>query len=221
MPMEEWRDIQGYEGLYQVSNKGNVYSVRKNANLCPKIGKNGYASVTLIKDGKHWYPLVHRLVAKAFVPNPENKPQVDHINGNRLDNRAENFRWCTQKENLNFEIARKRQSECKKGEKNPMYQKRPWNYGIPQTEEQKKRNSEIHKGLIYPSKRKPLVQIGEDGTIKEWETTYEAEIEGYSQGHISQACRGVYNTLGNHRYKKCLWYFKEDYEKMLEEQLSL
>lgn len=115
----------------------------------------------------------------------------------------------------NFGKGGKRNYEGNKGKKNGMYKKKPWNYGVPQTEEQKEKNRQTHIGLIYPTHRKKVIQIMEDGTKKEWESTSAAEIDGYSQGKISSACNGKNNTIGNHRYKKSEWYFKEDYEKML------
>lgn len=105
MMNEIWKDIKGYEGLYQVSNLGNVKSLcnnktRKEKILKPKQRK-GYLYVGLCKNGKVKQYLVHRLVAEHFIPNPNNLPQIDHINTNKTDNRVENLRWVTQKENSN------------------------------------------------------------------------------------------------------------------------
>ena len=113
IPEEEWIDIKGYEGLYQVSNMGRVkslerkyFSVRYN---CEKVWKakiigykqpNGYVCVELFKNEKSKYFRVHRLVAEAFIPNPLNKTTVDHINTIRHDNRVSNLRWFTQEEQL-------------------------------------------------------------------------------------------------------------------------
>ncbi len=89
--MEIWKDIAGYEGLYQVSNLGNVKSFCKKTPhiLSPATDRNGYSSVCLHIDGKKRTCTIHRLVAKAFIPNPDNKRDVNHLNGVKTDNRVE------------------------------------------------------------------------------------------------------------------------------------
>lgn len=125
--MEEiWKEVCGYEGLYEISSIGNFRScdrVIKNRNHHQKIkGRlrktqicrtTGYYMVTLNKNGKCTNTTIHRLMAEAFIPNPENKPFVDHINGIRSDNRIENLRWCTNQENLTFPIAAENRILCK------------------------------------------------------------------------------------------------------------
>lgn len=105
---EEFRWIDGYEGLYKVSNLGRILMVERVDSIgrtLPEIikstrkGVGGYTVVTLNKDGHKITKLVHRLVAKAFIPNPENKPQVDHVDGSRNNNVVTNLRWVTNAEN--------------------------------------------------------------------------------------------------------------------------
>ena len=97
---ERWVDIPGYEGIYQVSDQGRVMNVVRGRQLKLHINGSGYIQVTLQKQGQRKYPLVHRLVAQAFIPNPESRPQVNHINGVKCDNRKSNLEWCTMSENL-------------------------------------------------------------------------------------------------------------------------
>lgn len=115
---EIWKDISGYEGYYQVSNQGRVRSLDrtiphnlfpgKTRKLCGHImktnSKDEYVSVSLCKDGCVYSAVVHRLVATAFIPNPENKPQVNHIDGNKHNNAVENLEWVTDVENKHHAI---------------------------------------------------------------------------------------------------------------------
>ena len=110
--MEVWKDIQGYEGLYQISNTGKVK--RNNKILKFSIAK-GYEHICLYKNNKYKPFSVHRLVAEAFIPNPENKPQIDHIDGNPLNNKVDNLRWATAKENIANPITMKRKSVAAMG----------------------------------------------------------------------------------------------------------
>lgn len=117
MSLEHWKPVPGFEGLYMVSQLGGVYSTRSRRRLSPT--KTGYAIVTLYKDGKSTSRAVHRLVAEAFLPNPDNLQIVNHKDGNKQNNRLENLEWCTQKENVahaikmgvHGKIRRKREQE--------------------------------------------------------------------------------------------------------------
>ena len=110
---EVWKDIKGYEGLYQVSNLGRIKSlygwnghrylerekILKPTSKYDKRVSYPRAVIKLIKGKDKKDYKVHRLVAQAFIPNPQNKPQVNHIDGNPLNNRIENLEWCTDREN--------------------------------------------------------------------------------------------------------------------------
>lgn len=102
--MENWKPIQGFEDKYEVSDKGNVRSLNyRNTGetriLTPISLKKGYLMVGLCRNSKMKWEKVHRLVATAFIPNPEQKPQVNHINGNKADNNVDNLEWATESEN--------------------------------------------------------------------------------------------------------------------------
>ena len=101
---EIWKPVKGFEGLYEVSNIGNVYSHRLKRNLMLSADKLGYIRIGLErtnrKDIKNFY--VHRLVANAFIENPHNKPFINHKDENKKNNSVENLEWCTHKENMNY-----------------------------------------------------------------------------------------------------------------------
>ena len=113
--MENWKDIKGYEGFYQVSNLGRVRSLERDVYfpngtihrikekiLVPVLDNKGYQFVGLHKNGKRKDMKVHRLVAMAFIPNPENKPMVNHKDENPLNNCVDNLEWCTAQYNANY-----------------------------------------------------------------------------------------------------------------------
>lgn len=115
--MEEWRDIPEYEGLYQVSNLGRIRSLKdchgKNRKLILKerTDKDDYKRVHLFKNGKGKHYGVHRLVAIAFIPNPDNLPEVNHKDENPSNNNVENLEWCTREYNNNYGSRNKRARE--------------------------------------------------------------------------------------------------------------
>ena len=115
--MEIWKAIPDYDGLYEVSTMGRVRSKdrtiphprnkamklpRRGKILKPELDKYGYPVVTLSKDNKTKTHKIHRLVAITYIPNPDNLPQIDHINAKKYDNRPENLRWCTTQQNTEW-----------------------------------------------------------------------------------------------------------------------
>lgn len=99
-----WKDIEDFEGLYQVSNTGKVKSLITDRILKPGISSSGYHSVSLRKGGETFQNSIHRLVGKTFISNPDNLSEINHVNNIRSDNRAENLEWVTRQENVQHSI---------------------------------------------------------------------------------------------------------------------
>ena len=197
---KEWKPVVGHEG-YEVSDCGEIKNTKTNRLLKSSLDTGGYEKVMLYNNGKRYSKSIHILVAKAFIPNPENKPCVDHIDTIRTNNAVTNLRWVTHKENSNNELSRKHysdaktewwkdesrrewMSESKKGEKNP-------NFGKKFTKE------EIEK-RIEPLKKK-VYQYTLDGVlVAEYESVKEAAtINGYDRGNLSRSCRSGRISYGN------------------------
>lgn len=197
LPYEVWRDVKDYEGLYQVSNMGNVKSldrvviyntgqrhIHKSKPIIPSVVK-GYLRISLSKQNVIKNIFIHRLVADAFIPNPDNKPQVDHINTDTTDNRIENLRWVTSKENNLNDITRQHKSEAFKGEKCYWHHK---------------------KGKIHPSSKSILQYDLEGNFIKEWNSINAIERDlGICRSTVSNCCLGKshHKTAGGY-----VWEYK-------------
>ena len=125
---EEWRDIKGYEGKYQISNLGRVKSLNYHRENREKIlsdapTKGGYLIIGLCKNGKRKPYSIHKLVAEAFIENPNNYKEVNHKDEDKTNNRVDNLEWCTAKYNTNYGTRNKRHSEKIKGSKHPQARK--------------------------------------------------------------------------------------------------
>ena len=194
---EEWRDIEGYEGLYQVSNLGRVKSLKYNKVkiLSPSKGNHGYLSVMLCKDGICKNIRIHRLVANAFIPNLDDKPYVDHIDTDRTNNNVSNLRWVTAKENNDNELTK---------EKYKRKAKELYDLG--------KANKPIGtKGSDNP-KSKKVVQLSLEGDfICVWDSIRGTEEGGFRCRHVCDCCRGKRKT-----HKGFKWMYLSDYEKMIK-----
>lgn len=193
---ESWLPAVGYEGLYEVSNKGNVRSLfRYKKQLIPSKGNNGYLSVELFKDKHRKRVLVHRLVAIAFIPNPENLPQVNHKDENRHNNSVENLEWCSAKYNMNYgEGGKTRHLKI--------------DYSKPVYVENAKRNGAIQS--------RPVLQFSKEGVlINRYTSGKEAHRQtGISHSHILECCAGKrYKTVGGF-----IWKFDERNDDLLASQ---
>lgn len=118
---EHWKDITGYEGMYHISDHGRVRSLQRIDPRGRKCGGElraldihykGHIMLRLFKSGDHKKFFVHRLVAKAFIPNPENLPLVNHIDSNKQNNHISNLEWCTEKYNTQHYYQAKREREA-------------------------------------------------------------------------------------------------------------
>lgn len=185
---EIWKDIEGYEGLYQISNLGRVYSfdrvipskagstmVRK-AKYLVLCNRRGYVAVTLINlNSKKKQITVHRLVAQHFIDNPENKRCVNHIDGNKRNNRVDNLEWATDSENA--------QHAFKTGLKKPT---KPW------------------LGKLNSHSCKPVAQYDLNGNLlKVWPSSNEIQRQGVvrSPSGVTQACKGKLKTFNGFIWK--------------------
>jgi len=141
-----------------------------------------YYSVHLCQNGKQHDKKVHKLVAEAFIPNPDMLPEIDHIDGNRLNNHVDNLRYCTHKGNMNNPITLKRFSEARKGEKN-------WAFGKHLSDETKKRLSESRMGLVLKSLRKPVLCIKDGQIIKRYDRLTDVKEDGFATSAVSLCCQ--------------------------------
>ena len=208
---EIWKDIEGYEGLYQVSNMGRVKTLNYKGHkgkvriLKQTFEKDGYLIVGLMKDRKIKTIKVHRLVAIAFIENIGDKPCVDHKNTIRTDNRVENLRWSTHKENSNNPLTRKHNSEAENNR----------HKGRKHSEETKKkftgRNNSSYKGFIA---------LFPNGNITEEMTKRElGEMLGISDTTVADIAKSnkpykPYNKKNRHLDGIRIFY-AEDYKKLV------
>lgn len=187
--MEEvWKDIKGYEGLYQVSNKGQVKSAERfgtKGGILKGCLRSGYRRVILTKQNKPKFYSVHRLVAEAFIPNNGNKKTIDHIDTDRLNNSVDNLRWVTDKENANNPITLEK-----------MRKREPWNKGVHTGANVWKNLSEKQKEdfiNIIKEKHNKKVMCIETGKIYESARIASKET-GIRWKDISGVCNGRRKT---------------------------
>ena len=231
MKEEIWKDIEGYEGYYQISNMGRVKSLErtvwkgKGYRIVPeKIlegvdNGHGYLQVNLSKDGKVKQPLVHRLVATAFLENPMGYKEINHRDENKENNRAENLEWCSRSYNLTYngraKKVGKKAAEKLRGRKHSEETIKKISEklrGRKFSEEHKKKISESKKGSklseeTIKKRSKPVFSVDkESGLIMFWKSAKEAErCTGIYHGSIIRCCRGERNSAGNH-----IWFYADN-----------
>ena len=204
--MEEWKDIEGYEGLYQISNEGRVKALERYVDnfwgtkqyIRERVLKgnqtNGYLTVSLCKNGIPKNVYIHRLVAEAFIPNPDGKPCIDHKDTNTFNNNVTNLCWCTAKENSNNPKTRLHNSLGQKKNKN----------NIARLNEYSER------------KKRQIFQLTLDGKlIMAFDSAADAAKElNYNESMINRCCNGGHYCNGkwysNKTYKGFLWQFTKD-----------
>ena len=205
-----WKDIVGYEGIYQVSDLGDVKSLQRTARVRNGIrtvperilktgsGPFGYKTVRLAKDLTYTTELVHRLVATAFLPNPDNLPCVNHKDGNPNNNDASNLEWCTHEYNSNYYLCKQKQSDAMK-----------LRYANPE---------QLHENIRHP---RPVCQLTMSGELVRVYPTIASVTEfGFSKDVV----RNCAICLGGHwkkptrhgfskSHKGFQWMWLSDYEK--------
>lgn len=176
MTEEIWKSIEGYEGLYEVSNLGNVRSLNYNKTkqtklLTPTIDRYGYYHLILRKNGKRKGFTVHRLVAQAFIPNLNNYPQINHKDENKTNNCVDNLEWCTNEYNCNYGTRNERITQ-KQG--------KPW---LGKLGKDNPTSKQIHQYDI------------EGNLIKTWDSATVIHRElGFDNSYISACARGKHKS---------------------------
>lgn len=193
---EIWKDIEGYEGLYQISNWGRVKSLNYNRTgkegiLKPIPTNNGYMIIGLYKNRKPNQYSIHRLVAQAFIPNPDNLPQVNHKDEDKSNNCVWNLEWCTAEYNMNYGTRNERSSENRKGKYNG---EKHWNYGKHRSKKTKNKISKNNKGKH--SKKIINLDTGEIfNSLSEAGEKYNIAFQG-----IYRVCKGRNKRAGGYKW---------------------
>ena len=179
MIKEEWKPVKDYEGYYEVSNCGNIRSSKTHKFLKQRLNK-GYPVVKLHKDSKMSTKSVHRIVASAFIKNPLDKREVNHLDEDKINNNVANLQWCTAKENSNWGTRNKRISDTV---------------------------SKLCKnGMTYIGRTRAILQIdcttGE--VIRKFSSITEAvKLYGYHQGNITFCCQGKFKQTSGYKWAYC------------------
>lgn len=185
--MEHWKNVEGYDGLYQVSNLGRI-KTKKGLIRKQTLNKNGYLYVNLCKNGKIKNIPVHRLVAIAFVEHYENGLTVNHKNEKKTDNRADNLEWITLRDNLNYGTHNERVRQSRKGK---CAGSAHFNYGKFGA------NSHTHKGKVIG------VSVEDPDVVVRFETAADASRALHiSSGQLCDTLHGKYKSCGGYYWRR-------------------
>lgn len=185
--METWKSIEEYDNKYLISDRGRVKSLydkngKKREHILMPREKATYLYVNLYKNSKCKTKKIHRLVAEAFLDNPKKLPQVNHIDGNKHNNKVENLEWCTAKENINKAIEKgliDKSQYFKCGKNNIMYNKH---------------------GKNNPNSISVLQYDKNNNFIKKWENIKEAQ-DKLQIFHVGDCCKGIRKSAGGYIWK--------------------
>ena len=202
-----WKDVVGYEGLYQVSDSGEIKSLFRYARcrggfrsvkesiLKPMTANLGYKQVVLCKDLTYKKLFIHRLVAEAFIPNPLNLPCINHKDANPSNNNVDNLEWCTYKYNSNYYICKERQRlhMLNRYQNDPEF-----------LEACKQRLYECHKKLS-----KKVCQIDLTGNLVNiWDSASSTDSGGFLHSDVIQCANHKRRT-----HRGFIWVWLEEYER--------
>ena len=181
--------IKNFEN-YQITDDGRVWSDKRKKWLKPLINNSGYHQVRLSKDGKYYMKCIHKLVAEAFIPNPNNYNEVDHVDTDLNNNTVSNLHWCNRLINNNNPLTKQHRSEAAKGK--------------VKSEETKKKMSKL---MINNSKiSKQVYQYTLNGDlVAVWKSTMDCERNGFNHSEVCTCCNG---TRGRISYKNYIWKYE-------------
>jgi len=193
---EEWRDIPGFEGIYQISNTGKVLSLNYRnrgyaKELTPKINNKGYLWVQLFKNKKSINAQMHRLVATVFVDNPNGFPIINHKDENPFNNSSDNLEWCTRKYNYDYSFEKHGQAWIEKIKQN-----------LPKSEKKRKRTSKPYAAPKKDFKR--VIQRNQtNGTVIKVHNNIATIVReyGYNNTSIKECCLGKRHTAYGYKWE--------------------
>jgi hypothetical protein len=182
-PMDEWKAVAGYEEIYKVNSRGDIFSEYSKRNLIPYLSNDGYLRVNLCKNKKVKITMLHRIVAGAFIPNPEKFPIVNHIDGNKANPVAENLEWTTCSGNLIHAFS----------------------HGLSKISDKcKQAVSRVAAENGAKTTRKSVIQLDNTGIVlHEFLSIREAErCTGISRANIIRACKSMEFSAGGYKWQR-------------------